>query len=120
MTSHVALRAAPIAADPARQVSQLRHVLGLVEEIAGRIPSISDFREARDEGARLEGAYACAIPVVQRRFETLAAETAAWAAAGVEALLAAQTPGASPSAAAARLGDEIGKALRDLTAVLDS
>jgi len=120
MTSHSPLRPAPIAADPARQVSQLRHVLGLVEEIAGRIPSISDFRDAGNEGARLAGAYACAMPVVQRRFETLAAETAAWAAAGVEALLTAQMPESRPQAAAARLGDELGKALRDLTAVLDS
>lgn len=120
MTRHTALCAAPVAADPNWQVSQLRYVLGLVEEIAGRIPSIADFREAQDEGIRLDTAYACAMPVVQRRFETLAAETASWAAAGVQALLAAQSADVRPEAAAARLGDELAKAIRDLTAVLDS
>ena len=45
-----------------------------------------------------------ALPIVQRRFEALAAETALWAAAGVEALLAAGDA-APPRAAAARLAE---------------
>ncbi len=100
-------------ADAGRQLAQLRHVQALVEQIAGRASSASD--AALDEGARFSDAYDRALPVVQRRFDILAAETACWAAAGVEALLAA---GGTASAAAAALADELDRAQAALAEIL--
>jgi len=102
--------------DPGRQVAQLREALRLVERIAGgTAPPGHD--DALDEAARISIAYETALPVVQRRFEALAAETAIWAAAGVEALLAAES-GAPPRAAAARLARQLDAALSRLAASL--
>jgi hypothetical protein len=84
-------------ADPGRQVASLREALILVRGICGEFDQPT--REALlDEAAWFSSAYERASPVVQRRFDALSGETAAWAAAGVEALL---TAGASPPAAPA-------------------
>ena len=100
--------------DPGRQLAQLREALQLVERIAGAEGS----HEADlDEAALLSGAWDLALPVVQRRFEALANETALWAAAGVEALLAVED-GAPSRAAAARLARQLETALADLAALL--
>src|SRR5436190_20547366 len=100
--------------DPGRQLAQLRELLRLVERIAGTERIHED---ALDEAARLSGAWDVALPVVQRRFEALANETALWAAAGGEALLAAGQ-GQAPRAAAARLARQLETALGDLAALL--
>ena len=102
--------------DPGRQLAQLREALRLIQRIAGR-PDAPGHDHALDEAARLSATYDSALPVVQRRFEALAAETAIWAAAGVEALLAAgaDTP---PREAAARLAGQLDTALSDLAALL--
>ena len=100
--------------DPGRQVAQLREALRLVERIAGEERGHD---RALDEAARISGAYDAALPVVQRRFEALANETALWAAAGVEALLASGN-GAPPRAAAARLARQLDTALGDLAGLL--
>ena len=105
------------AADPGRAVAELRHVLGLVEEIAGR-PARGTEAQALDEAARIEAAYARGWPITQRRFERLAAETAAWAAAGVEVLILLEESKRPAKAAAARLADELVEALDRLGAVL--
>ena len=112
MTHHAPPPSAAPGADPGRQVAQLRELLRLVERIAGR----SDERgrdERLDEAARVSEGYDRALPVAQRRFDALATETAAWAAAGVEALLAAAVA-APPKAAAERLAVRIEAALSDL------
>jgi hypothetical protein len=96
-----------------RQVAQLRHVLGLVDRIADREERASG-DAALDENAQLSSAYEAASPIVQRRFDALAGETVAWAAAGVHALLAAKDDGIQPRAAAAGLADELAAALRRL------
>lgn len=102
--------------DPGRQLAQLREALQLVERIAGSGPGRQ--REALlDEAARVSDAYDRALPIVQRRFDALATETAAWAAAGVEALLAAGAA-APPRAAAARLALQLDRALDTLTALI--
>jgi len=103
-------------ADPGRAMAELRHVLGLVEEIAGR-PCSGGEAEALDEAARIEAAYARAWPISQRRFERLAAETAGWAAAGVEVLIVLEESGRPAKAAAARLADELAGALERLESV---
>lgn len=103
--------------DPGRQVAQLREALRLVERIAGGAPAPPGDR-GLDEAARISVAYESALPLVQRRFEALAAETAIWAAAGVEALLAAESS-EPPRAAAARLARQLETALSQLAALLD-
>src|SRR3954470_16159018 len=116
MTHQAPPSSAPPGADPGRQVAQLREALRLVERIAGRPESSS--REGRlDEAARISEAYERAMPVAQRRFESLVAETALWAAAGVEALLAAGQS-APPRAAAARLAATLERTLGEMTALL--
>ena len=100
--------------DPGRQIAQLREALRLVERLAGEERGHD---HALDEAARISGAYDVALPVVQRRFEALANETALWAAAGVEALLSAGS-GAPSQAAAARLARQLDTALGDLAALL--
>jgi hypothetical protein len=102
-------------ADPGRQHAQLREALRVIERIAGREPAPSEAQ--LDEAARLSAAYDRALPVAQRRFDALAAETAIWAAAGVEALLVAGQA-APPRAAAGRLADTLTRALSELEASL--
>ena len=104
-------------ADPGRQVARLREALRLVEEIAGR-PATSGRDAVLDEAARISGAYERALPIVQRRFDALAAEAAGWTAAGVEALLVA-AESTAPRAAADRLARRLAEALVELTALLD-
>ncbi len=102
--------------DAGRQVAQLRHVLRLVEELAGTPAAPRADDAALDESARISSAYDNALPIVQRRFDTLAGETAAWSAAAVEALLAR---GAPPTTAPARqLAKELSKALKQLSEIL--
>jgi hypothetical protein len=107
----------PGLADAGGQVAQLRQVLALVDEIAGR-----QHAPARDEGldeaARISAAYAHAWPIVQRRFDHLAAETAAWAAAGVETLLRLSDGARPAGAAAAVLGESLRRALRSLAGIV--
>ena len=116
MTHQAPLPAAASGADPGRQVAQLREVLRLVERIAGHPESLAA-DALLDEAARVSDAYDRAMPILQRRFDALAGETAAWAAAGVEALLvAAET--VPPRAAAARLAAQLDHALTELTDLL--
>lgn len=113
--THQAPVACEGATDPGRQIAQLREALRLVERIAGRGERAGDQR--LDEAAQVSGAYDRALPVVQRRFDALAGETSGWAAAGVEALLAA-AQGAPPRAAAARLAAQLERALDELTELI--
>ena len=66
----------------------------------------------------MSDAYERALPVVRRRFDSLSGETSGWAAAGVEALLAAGQD-APPRAAAARLASQLDLALAEMAALLD-
>lgn len=115
MTHQAPLSPAPPGTDPGRQVAQLREALRLVQRIAGR--AASGDAGLLDEAAQVSEAYARALPVARRRFEALAAETSVWAAAGVEALLAAGEP--SSRAAAERLAAALARALKAMAALLD-
>ncbi len=98
--------------DPGRQVAQLHEALRLVEHIAGRADA--EARDHRlDAAAQVSDAYDRALPIVQRRFDALAGETSVWAAAGVEALLAAGRA-APAQAAATRLAVQLEAALGEL------
>ena len=101
-------------AEAGRQLAQLGEVLALVERIAGRGAGAGIADAALDRAARVGTAYGDAMPILQRRFDAMVAETVAWAAAGVEALTVA---GGSP-AAAARLADDLSQALEDLLKLL--
>ena len=104
---------APGLADAGAQIAQLRQVLALVAEMAGRTP-LSPGDELLDEAARISAAYARALPIDQKRFDSLAAETARWAAAGVEALLKLDDAGMPVRAAAERVAEELEKGLEEL------
>ena len=108
--------AAPVEAG--RQIAQLHHILGLIEQIAGRPPRARTRNP--DDDSRVNDAYERASPIVQRRFDALTMETAAWAAAGIQALLVAKASLGPPRAAAAGLADELGAALRKLSRMVDS
>jgi hypothetical protein len=101
--------------DPGRQVASLREVLLLVRTISGSA-AVRDPDALLDEAARVSSAYARTSPVNQRRFDAQAAEIAAWAAAGVEALLSAGDP--PPPAPAARLAQAIEDHLARLNRLL--
>ena len=101
--------------DPVRQLGQLRRVLRLVENVAGLDPS----PETEAQASRQLGD---AMPVVQRRFNALAAEAATWTAIGAAALAgtngAADAPLCASTAAAARLAEELRDAIRELERLL--
>lgn len=105
--------AAAPAGDPGQRIAQLREALALVERIAGR-PGAGD--DGLDDAARISAGHAHAPPIVRRRFDALAAESATWTATGVEALLAG---GDRPSrAAAGRLADSIRRTLAEMRALV--
>ena len=112
--SHTQYARPPI--DAGRQLAQLRHVLSLVEELAGRASAGAGGDDALEEGARVSSIYWDALPIKRRRFDALAAETVAWSAAGVEALLSAGEK--RSRAAARRLADELQAALDSLMTLL--
>ena len=102
--------------DAGRQLAQLSQVLRLVEELSGEAPRPHRQDAALNDGAEISSIYWDALPVVQRRFDALAAETATWSAAAVEALLSA---GEERSPAAARmLAGALHQALGELTSLL--
>jgi hypothetical protein len=105
--------ASPIERESAeRQFAGLLELRATVGRIAGGELDIAD-----GGGAALASAYGGAEPIVQRRWDTLADEVSAWAAAGVEALaIAGQSH--QPHAAAARLADELDQAIDGLNRLL--
>jgi hypothetical protein len=105
-------------ADAGQQVAQLRHVLGLVGQIAGRGAPLLATDALLDENARIISAYSNASSLVQRRFDALAGETAAWATSGIEALLAVDDGDEPPRAAASRLALELETALQRMARLL--
>lgn len=107
------------AADAGAEVTQLRQVLALVEEIAGRTPARLD-TNILDEAARVSAAYGNALPIVQKRFDALATHTATWAAAGVSALMKISEAERPTGPAAARLADELRKALSRLGEIVSA
>ena len=104
---------APGLADAGAQLARLREVLTLVDELAGR-PTSPPKDDALDAAARASAAYARALPIDQKRFDSLASETARWAQAGVEALLKLDDAGMPVRAAAERLAEELEKGLATL------
>ncbi len=105
-------------ADAGGEIAQLRQVLALVEELAGGAPGPDG--GALDEAARVSAAYEAAQPIVQRQFDTEAARTARWAAAGLEALVTLEERGWPVRPAAGRLAEELRKALATLRDIVSA
>lgn len=80
---------------PGSQISELRAILGLVHTLAGNEGGIE-----RPEPADADIRYASAAPLVRRRFDALAAETAAFSATGLSALIGGRERGDTRAAAA--------------------
>lgn len=93
-----------------RQIAQLLHVLALAEAIAGQSPSF----DALAEAARIGSAYEEAPHIAQRRFDAFVEETAAWASAGVNAVIGVSDRPHRPHAAARRLAEELARAISKL------
>ena len=101
--------------DPGRQVAQLREALRLVERIAGRAGAARSRRSTRPRASPAPMTSPCrSCSAASRRSPQ---ETAFWAAAGVEALLAAGEAD-PPRAAAARLARRLDAALSEMAALL--
>ena len=102
-------------APPSVQVSEhtrLHAALTLIESFAGEesLPPPSA-EEERTAYAR----YCAAPSLVRRRYDALAGETAAFAAAGIAALLRGKdVDGADPVSAATRLAAEMRRAIAEL------
>jgi hypothetical protein len=105
-------------ADAGGEIAQLRQVLALVEELAGAASGPDG--GALDEAARVSAAYESAQPIVQRRFDTEAARTARWAAAGLEALVTLEERGWPVKPAAGKLAEELRKALGQLRQIVSA
>lgn len=97
---------------PAEALAQLRAILALVTELGGVEPGLSP--HADDIGRR----YDRASPVAQARFDSLAGETAAYAAAGLAALIAGRGHGAAANGGAAHLAREMERSIRRMEALL--
>jgi len=101
--------AAPLSGEPyAEAVSRLasiRHALRLVDPFAGPAPDM-------DGDANIAELWPAASEAKRSCFDSRSARTAAGAAAGIEALLAARSAGAEPhQAASTALVDEIRREL---------
>ena len=119
MTHQAPPSSPPAGADPGRQIAQLREILRLVRTIAGEAEAESRRETLLDEAATISDRYDRSLPVVQRRFDALAGEASSWAAAGVEALLAAESgQGGSPRAAASLLAKQLDRALAEMARLL--
>src|SRR3954469_1592230 len=101
MTHQPATFHAPGLTDAGAEIARLRQVLALVREIAGEAGGRT--ADALEAGAPVSSDYACARPIVQRRFDDEAAIVARWAAAGLEALLLLDESGRPVQAPAGRL-----------------
>ena len=108
----------PGLADAGAQVAQLRRILALVEEIAGRAAGDGD--GALDEGARIAAAYEAALPIDRRRFDRAAWAAVAGASAGASALVTLEERGGPVGPAAGRLAEELRTRLRELADILSA
>jgi len=99
---------------PAQQIVELRAIQGLVRELAGLPPP----QGAEDSGETANRLYDSAPPLVQSRFDALASEAAAIAAAGLSALIEGRQLGTGASAAAAHLAREMERSIQAMENIL--
>jgi hypothetical protein len=103
--------------DAGERIASLRGILALVERMGAGDTDPTPSDEALDEAARLSAAYADAPAVSRRRFDALAEDTTAYAAAGIAALMRAR--GSDGARSAARLlAGEMRRSIAALAAIL--
>ncbi len=99
---------------PAEQIAQLRAIRALVDELAGNMPA-----DALSIGPDIDRRYDRAPSIAQRRFDALAGETAAYAAAGLSALIAGRGAGGAVTGGAAYLARQMERSIRRMEMLLD-
>lgn len=97
---------------PTQAVEELRAIHALVSDLAGAAPL------AGSAPPDLAQRYARAAPIQRQRFDAIASETAAFAATGLSAIIAARATSDRPSGAAAYLAKEMARAIRSLETLL--
>lgn len=103
--------------DAGERIARLRGILALVERMGAGDNDAAPSEQALDEAARLTMAYADAPAVSRRRFDALAEDTTAYAAAGIAALMRAR--GSDGARSAARLlAHEMRRSIAALAAIL--
>ena len=113
--SRTAEREQPV--DAGERIARLRGILALVERMGAGEAETAPSDQALDEAARLTLAYADAPAVARRRFDALAEDTTAYAAAGIAALMRAR--GSEGARSAARLlAREMRRSIAALAAIL--
>ncbi|ARS28006.1 hypothetical protein [Sphingomonas sp. KC8] len=104
----------PVADGPDERFARLAGALALVARLSG------DAQAAPPVPADAAADYAMAGPIARRRFDALATETAAFAAAGIEILLRQRsTRGGDCRAAAAQLAAEMRTAMTAMMQVIE-
>jgi glutathione S-transferase len=99
------------------ELARLRAALTLIECMAGEIPAPAPTAGDDEAAARI---YAAAHPLVRRRYDALAGETATFAAAGLAALIRRKDrAGDDPAPAAARLAAEMRAAIAMLERIIE-
>lgn len=104
----------PVAApaSPGQQLADLRAIHALVSELAGldRVPE-----PVRND---IELRYDRATPIARQSFDAVASETAAFAAAGLSAIIAGRAINDRPTGGAEHLAHEMERAIKRLDALL--
>lgn len=107
-----AQRSAASTDDAAQRLGRLVGALGLVEQLAG------ESGELPADPIAIAAGYQQAGPIARRRFDALIAETAAFAAAGIEILLRQRQGRGECRVAAARLANEMRTAIAEMIALV--
>lgn len=91
----------------------MRAIRALVDELAGA-PAGGAFESDED----LDRRYDAASPIAQRRFDALAGEVTAYAAAGLSALITGRSSGGDVQGAAAHLAREMERSIRRMETLI--
>jgi len=105
------------AADAGDQIARLHGILAVVERLGECAEQTPTPDHALEEAAQLSMAYADAPAIARRRFDALADDTAAYASAGVEALMRIRGGQGAP-AAARLLARELRRSISALVTIL--
>lgn len=102
-------QAAPVT--PVQALADLRAIHALVSELAGQAVTAS-------ETPNVTPRYEQASQLARQRFDAVAGETAAYAAAGLAAIIAGRAVNPAPTGGAAHLANEMARSIRTLEGLL--
>jgi len=118
MSRHEPTAAGPGFADAGERIARLHGTLAMVERIGDPAAQAQAPEHALEQAARLSTAYGDAPAIARRRFDALADDAAAYATAGVSALMRVRASPGTP-AAARLLARELRRSIRALVAILE-